>query len=145
MKDGWRPSWSASSHRPDAQRAIVERLISALSSSFSDEHDRLINPSAVLTIDGGTHASVVPTPVRGRTEVIDGLRSLMVEETTAALAAINGTYGITLTRAGRVVGVITAEMASGALSTIWAVCNPEKLHHWNTEGSGAGTDDIERG
>src|SRR5690606_9989470 len=126
------------------QRAIVERLISALSSSFSDEHDRLINPNAVLTIDGGTHASVVPTPVRGRTEVIDGLRSLMAEETTAALAAINGTYGITLTRAGRVVGVITAEMASGALSTIWAVCNPEKLHHWNTEGSGAGTDDIER-
>ena len=64
--------------------------------------------------------------------MVEGLRDLMAAGTTATIASINGSHGITLVRDERVVGVITTEVRAQALSTIWVVCNPEKLRHWNS-------------
>jgi len=67
----------------------------------------------------------------GRSAPSSELVALMTTGTTATMASINGVPGITLVRDGRVAGVITAEVRSGLLRTVWVVCNPEKLRHWN--------------
>jgi len=115
--------------RREAERVVVERFASSLASAFPDGGREVVGLDAVLVVDGGARA----VSARGRDAVIARLRELMTPETSVALASVNGAYGVALSRGGNVVGVITGEVRSARLSTIWVVCAPEKLRHWNAD------------
>ena len=90
-----------------------------------------VHREVLLTIDSGGLLPGTSTHSEGRVAAASALLALVTPETSATLASINGEPGIILTRDGAVAGVITAETRSGMLSSIWVVCNPEKLRHWN--------------
>lgn len=91
----------------------------------------LLHRDVTLVIDSGGHADTATIPLDGRSAASSELISLMITGTTTAMASINSVPGITLVRDDRVVGVLTADVRSGRLSSVWVVCNPEKLRHWN--------------
>ncbi|WP_449407364.1 hypothetical protein [Microbacterium maritypicum] len=84
-----------------------------------------------MVIDSGGHLNTASIPLNGRAAAASELVSLMSVGTTTATASVNSVPGIILLREDRVVGVITADLRSGRLSSVWVVCNPEKLRHWN--------------
>ncbi|MDX2401126.1 sigma-70 family RNA polymerase sigma factor family protein [Microbacterium algeriense] len=91
----------------------------------------LLHRSVTLVVDSGGHANTASIPLTGRSAAASELMALMTPGTATATTSINSVPGITLTRDGRVVGVISADVRSGRLSNVWVVCNPEKLRHWN--------------
>lgn len=112
-------------------RRLVERL--AVAMSTIDEHAvrDLLRPDVVLIVDGGGIAPAPSTPVTGRSAAASGLTAVAAPETAVTMASINGMPGLVLARGEVVIAAVTAEMRAGLLSTVWVVCNPEKLRHWN--------------
>lgn len=125
------PVWP---HR-GADHAIDGRLMERLAVAMSmvDEHAvrQLLRPDAVLIVDSGGLAPSPSTPARGRSAAASRLTALVAPETAVAMASINGMPGLVLSRGEVVVAAVTTEVRAGLLSTVWVVCNPEKLRHWN--------------
>lgn len=90
-----------------------------------------VRREVLLTIDSGGLLPGPSTILDGRAAAASALLALVTPETSVTVASINGEPGVILTRDDAVIGVITAETRSGMLSSIWVVCNPEKLRHWN--------------
>lgn len=115
---------------------LDERAMKALGQALTvrDQHavGALLAPNVVLLIDSGSLVPTGSTRVAGRRAVVSELHALMASShTTAAMASINGVPGLTLVRDERIVAAITAERRSRLLSSVWVVCNPDKLRHWN--------------
>ena len=91
----------------------------------------LLHRAVTLVVDSGGHVNTASIPLSGRSAAAAELVALMTSGTSAVMASINSVPGITLQRDGRVVGIVTAEFRSGRLSSVWVVCNPEKLRRWN--------------
>lgn len=85
----------------------------------------------VLVVDSGGRMPPSSAPVEGRAAASAGLAALMTPETTVVTTSINGVPGLVFERGDTVLAAVTAESRSGLLTSVWVVCNPEKLRHWN--------------
>lgn len=111
----------------------MEELAIALVSADQEVVRAVLSPDVVLTIDSGGSVPTASTPLEGRSSAASALVALMTAETSVTTASINSAPGLLLTSDATVVGAVAAEMRSGLLSSVWVVCNPEKLRHWNRE------------
>lgn len=106
-------------------------LATALTSNDEDALRELLHPEVILIIDSGGRIPDASEPIEGQTAASTALLKLMTSDTSITFASINSVPGLTLTRGKQVVGAVTAEMRSRLLSSVWVVCNPDKLRHWN--------------
>ncbi|MFD5214247.1 hypothetical protein [Microbacterium sp. NPDC058345] len=110
---------------------VVERLAVALAAGDRDEIRAVLHPQVVLTIDSGGLVPGASTPLRGAAAASEALLALTTPDTSATMASINSVRGFLLVREDVVVAAVTAEVRTRLLATLWVVCNPEKLRHWN--------------
>ncbi|MEV7602813.1 RNA polymerase sigma factor SigJ [Kitasatospora sp. NPDC089797] len=96
----------------------------------------VLDPSAVMTADGGGAVGAALRPVEGGARiaqymvaVAQAAPGLVLEERT-----VNGLPGLVALRAGAVVTVAAFEVADGRVSRIWVVRNPAKLGAWTPQG-----------
>jgi RNA polymerase sigma-70 factor (ECF subfamily) len=126
------PAWARRKRRGAPDTAIIDALATALVSADDSAVRAVLHRDVVLTIDsGGLLAPTASTSLEGRVATASALTALLAPGTAVSGASINGAAGLVLTRDESVVSAITGEMRSGMLSSIWVVCNPEKLRHWN--------------
>lgn len=125
-----RPAWLRRRHR-GATETIIEEFSRALTEKDDAAVRRLLDRAVTLVVDSGGHLNTAPVPLNGRSAASSELLALMTVRTTAVVASVNGAPGLTLVRADRVVGVVTAEVHSLRVTGVWVVCNPDKLRHWN--------------
>ncbi|WP_433675769.1 hypothetical protein [Microbacterium gorillae] len=131
MSRGYEPGSLGRGRRGVGDRDLLERLRRGLVARDADAIGELLHPEAAVVIDSGGHLPTVDIPVTGRSAVVAELVALMVPETGAASASINGVPGLTILRDRQIVGTLTAEVRSGRLAVVWVVCNPDKLRPWN--------------
>ncbi|WP_426186825.1 hypothetical protein [Microbacterium sp. TWP3-1-2b2] len=127
------PTWARRRRRGAPDEATMEELAITLVSADQEVVRAVLSPDVVLTIDSGGMVPTASAPLEGRSAAASALLALMTSETSVTMASINSAPGLLLTRGATVVGAVTAEMRSGLLSSVWVVCNPEKLRHWNRE------------
>ncbi|MFC4140090.1 MULTISPECIES: hypothetical protein [unclassified Microbacterium] len=125
------PTWLRRRRHDAADGDTLAALAAALSAQDHGATRGLLRADVVVIIDSGGHLPTPSSPVIGRPDAASELLALMAPDTDFADASVNGIPGLTLIREQRVVGVLTAEGRSGLLSSVWVVCNPEKLHRWN--------------
>lgn len=125
------PAWARRRRRGAPGSATIEALGTALMSADESGARAVLHREVILTIDSGGLVPTASTSLKGRVAAASALMGLLTPETTVSGASINGAAGLVLSRDDSVVGTITGEMRSGMLSSIWVVCNPEKLRHWN--------------
>lgn len=91
----------------------------------------LLAADVVAVGDGGGKAPAFPKPIHGREKVarlITGARRLTVE--TVQHVEVNGQPGALLLDAeGKLLVVLTLDIADGLVQTVRAVSNPDKLRH----------------
>ncbi|MFK3677281.1 hypothetical protein ACI2IP_06085 [Microbacterium sp. NPDC090218] len=128
------PAWLRRRRRGAPDPRIMEQLATAMSAADERVIREVLRADVVLIIDSGGFVPAVSTPQHGRAAVAAGLIALMApEETSVAPTSINGASGFVLSRDEVVVAAVTAELRAGLLSSIWVVCNPEKLRQWNRD------------
>ncbi|MDW8805263.1 RNA polymerase sigma factor SigJ [Streptomyces scabiei] len=95
----------------------------------------LLDPSAVLTADGGGLVGAVLRPVEGGTRIARYLVALADRAPGLELVerSVNGVPGLVARRAGVVMTVASFDVRDGHVTRIWAVRNPEKLRPWTGE------------
>lgn len=125
------PAWSRRMRRGATERDLIERLATALASSDRAGVLATLQPHVILTIDSGGLLPNALTPLVGATAAAAALAALVTDGVSVVMASINGAPGFILRRDGTVVGAVSAEMRAGSLRSLWVVCNPEKLRHWN--------------
>jgi RNA polymerase sigma factor (sigma-70 family) len=94
----------------------------------------MLAPDVVLHADGGGKTQAITKPLAGRQNVTRMLISLLRRArnmgASIRLAWVNGRPGAVLYDAeGRVVSVMELDVADGAIQTMHAVVNPDKLGH----------------
>lgn len=125
------PAWARRRRRGAPDTAAMESLARALVSTDEAAIRAVLHAEVVLTVDSDGLMPSAATPSEGCDAAASGLLELMTPDTSIEQASINSVPGLTLSRDQTVVAAISAEMRSGMLSSIWVVCNPEKLRHWN--------------
>ncbi|WP_060877858.1 sigma factor-like helix-turn-helix DNA-binding protein, partial [Streptomyces scabiei] len=95
----------------------------------------LLDPSAVLTADGGGLVGAVLRPVEGGARIARYLVALADRAPGLELVerSVNGVPGLVARRAGVVMTVAAFDVRDGHVTRIWAVRNPEKLRPWTGE------------
>lgn len=109
----------------------MEDLADAMAAADERAIRDILRPDVVVLIDGGGLVTVPTTPVEGHFAAAATLVELSSDETSAVMASINGVPGFVLSRNDVVVAAVTAEARAQLLSSVWVVCNPDKLRHWN--------------
>ncbi|MBE1602028.1 RNA polymerase sigma factor SigJ [Streptomyces stelliscabiei] len=96
----------------------------------------LLDPSAVLTADGGGTVGAVLRPVEGGARIARYLVAIadMAPGLELLERSVNGVPGLVARRAGAVTTVAAFDVSDGHVTRIWAVRNPEKLRPWAREG-----------
>lgn len=95
----------------------------------------LLAADVVVYADGGGKAPAFPRPVHGRERAARLLLASTSQGPRLAVSgqravAINGQPGtLLLDGEGRPVAAITIDILDDQIQTVWAVSNPEKLHH----------------
>lgn len=125
------PAWARRRRRGAADSATIDALATALMWGDDSDVRTVLHRDVMLTIDSGGLVPTGSTSLEGRVAAASALMALLTPETKVSGASINGAAGLVLSRDDSVVGTITGELRSGMLSSIWVVCNPEKLRHWN--------------
>jgi RNA polymerase sigma-70 factor (ECF subfamily) len=81
-----------------------------------------------VTDSGG---QVVTTDrIRGAEQVANCVVELAGPDVVLTVEAVNGRPGVVLRTGGRVVAVLSPDVAGQKISTVWIVLNPDKLRHW---------------
>jgi SnoaL-like domain len=123
---------------PLARRAdgeeLARRFFEAAAGGDMDALLGMLAPDVVVHGDGGGKAQVIGKPVAGRQPVMRLLVGLFRRGRALGislrLAWVNGQPGAVMYDAeGRVVSVFELDVADGAVQTIRAVVNPDKLGH----------------
>ncbi|MER7441368.1 RNA polymerase sigma factor SigJ [Micromonospora avicenniae] len=96
----------------------------------------LLDPSAVMTADGGGLVGTVLRPIEGRTRIAQYLVAIAEKAPGLELLvrSVNGVPGLVAQRAGVVMTVASLDVVDGRVTRIWAVRNPEKLRPWVRDG-----------
>lgn len=125
-------------------RRIVEEFLAAAASGDTERLVQLLTVDVTSTGDGGGKVPARATPLTGalpvarfvrglftatpaRLELIGGVPALYIQD-------VNGTVGVVVVVAGRVVGVICPQVTSEGIAALHIQVNPDKLaratHHW---------------
>jgi RNA polymerase sigma-70 factor, ECF subfamily len=129
--DERRPRFEAS--REERQR-LADRFFDAVENGDTEGLVGLLAHDVVVHGDGGAKAPSWPRPIYGRDNVsrlLLGLRSQWAKVgITLRRTEINGQPGaLFLDRQGRLISIFSLDVAGGAVQTIRAIVNPEKLGH----------------
>ncbi|HEY3034240.1 MAG TPA: RNA polymerase sigma-70 factor [Streptosporangiaceae bacterium] len=94
----------------------------------------LLSHDVVLYGDGGGKAPAAPKPVFGREKVIHLLMAIATQSRKAGIRArpaeVNGQPGALFTdRPGRIVYLMSLDIADGLVQTVRSIVNPDKLGH----------------
>ncbi|WP_030667889.1 RNA polymerase sigma factor SigJ [Streptomyces cellulosae] len=96
----------------------------------------LLDPTAVMTADGGGMVGTVLRPVEGGARIAQYMVAIADKAPGLELLerSVNGVPGLVAQRAGVVMTVASFDVSEGRVTRIWAVRNPQKLRPWAREG-----------
>lgn len=96
----------------------------------------LLDPSAVMTADGGGLAGAALRPVEGDARIASYMVAIADRAPGLELLerSVNGAPGLVALRGGVVLTVASFDVTEGRVARIWVVRNPEKLRPWVTRG-----------
>ena len=94
----------------------------------------MLAPDAVLVGDGGGKARAIPKPMAGGTQVARALASFykLADQAGVMLvpAVVNGQPGFrSLDPQGRIINVVSVDIADGRIQRVHSILNPDKLAH----------------
>lgn len=111
--------------------AVTEAFLAACAGGDTATVLSLLAPDVSFVSDGGGLASAVPAPVRGAAEVgrlmVAFARSAVRRGATVTGVHLNGRPGVVAQEHGVAVSAVAFDVVEGAIHTIRAVRNPEKL------------------
>lgn len=131
MSRGQDPARLRRRHRDAAAQTTVAELAVALAEGDLAGIRAVLRTDSVLIVDSGGRMPESSALVEGRIAASAALAALMTTGTAVVMASINSAPGFVIVRDDRVVAAVSAEARSGLLATVWVVCNPDKLRHWN--------------
>ncbi|MFF1556225.1 RNA polymerase sigma factor SigJ [Streptomyces sp. NPDC058279] len=132
------PATAAATAAPTAtatatgQADAVRRVKAAWESKDIAALVDLLDPAAVLTVDGGGMVGAALRPVEGGARIAQYMVAIADKAPGLELLerSVNGVPGLVAQRAGTVMTVASFEVTDGRVTRIWAVRNPEKLRPW---------------
>ena len=94
---------------------------------------RVLDPGVVLRSDGGGVVSAARNPVTGADKVARFLLGSLQKNPTATVLEQETPDGLgfAMWDEGRIIGVVTLEVAAGAVADVRMMMNPNKLTLWN--------------
>jgi hypothetical protein len=101
----------------------------------------LLHPDVTVLVDRGV-AVGAPDAAESTVHGVDPAARRLVRLFADAPHAfafehpVNGRTGLVITEAGRVIGVLSAEVGERSISHVWIVLNPDKLQGWNVSSGG---------
>ena len=104
------------------QRGDIEALIA------------LLDPTVIVTNDGGGTVRAALRPIVGADRVIRYLTGVRRREADVdtSVVNVNGQAGLRMQRNGATIAVAAVEVREGLITQLWVVRNPEKLTCWNS-------------
>lgn len=115
--------------------SAVHRLYLACAARDRSAIVRLLDPQVTAVIDSGGRVPAWRVPVVGPERVAALLLEILTQQPTViSRESVNGRPGLVLRAFGRVTGVLSVDVHSTLVTTIWIVLNPDKLRHWNIPG-----------
>ncbi|MFF0345536.1 RNA polymerase sigma factor SigJ [Kribbella sp. NPDC004875] len=112
---------------------LVERFIAAAVDGDVEGLEAILHEDAAIWADGGGKAIAAREPIFGRSSAAQYLAGLAAgpRALTARLsvAEVNNAPAILVHESGELTGVLVPEIHDGAITTIRAVLNPDKLAH----------------
>jgi RNA polymerase sigma-70 factor (ECF subfamily) len=114
--------------------ALAARFYEVCRSGDAAALERLLAEDVTFTGDGGGKAPAIARPLAGRGSVLKFVLGLIriAQQSNFVLepTEVNGRPGLTARdAAGRLVSVLSLEVADGAVAALYSVVNPEKLRH----------------
>jgi RNA polymerase sigma-70 factor (TIGR02957 family) len=126
-----RPRFESSREQRDE---LATRFFAAAEEGDLDGLEELLAHDVVLRGDGGGKAPALKRALHGRARVartlVAGLRALARMGLIVRREEVNGQPGaLFLDREGRLIGVLTLDVAEGKIQGVSSVVNPDKLRH----------------
>jgi len=121
----------ASSGRVAEHQALVERFLEAAGGGDIAGLKRIFAEDVTSVADGGDTPGVARLPVHGREKVARYLATVTgryIGGLMMSIREVNGTPGVLGRRGTTLLGVLVPEFASGGISVIRIVADPDKLH-----------------
>ncbi|MFY0510586.1 RNA polymerase sigma factor SigJ [Streptomyces anulatus] len=120
----------------DARADVVRRVKEAWENKDIAALVDLLDPSAVMTADGGGLAGAALRPVEGDARIASYMVAIagLAPGLELLERSVNGAPGLVALRGGVVLTVASFDVTEGRVARIWVVRNPEKLRPWVTRG-----------
>ncbi|MFB4319928.1 RNA polymerase sigma factor SigJ [Actinomadura sp. 21ATH] len=98
----------------------------------------LLDPTAVMTADGGGAARTALRPIEGGAHIARYMVAIAEKAPGLELLerSVNGAPGLVARHAGTIIAVAAFDVADGRVTRIWTVRNPQKLRPWERNGQG---------
>jgi RNA polymerase sigma factor (sigma-70 family) len=109
------------------QRKVVDAWLEASRRGDFEALVALLDPDAVLRVDGGVHAAGTSKSVRGAAEIARQALLFASGARFGAPALVNGTVGIVAAPAGRPVAVLAFTISDARIHEIDILADPERL------------------
>jgi RNA polymerase sigma-70 factor (ECF subfamily) len=115
---------------------VLLRLLAACRSRDEEAVRATLSSDVTVVVDSGGHADEPQPRAHGIDEAARLLLRIFVLTPAVSISeqSVNGRPGLVVRRADRVVGVVSASVASHTIGAAWIVVNPDKLRHWNAAG-----------
>jgi RNA polymerase sigma-70 factor, ECF subfamily len=119
---------------PEQRHRLAARFLKAAREGDMEGLVALLAPDAVLVGDGGGKARSIPRPMAGGARVARALAAFYVQGVelgvTLEPALVNGQPGFRARDAdGRVVNIVSLDVAGGVVQRVYSMLNPDKLAH----------------
>ncbi|MEU6957415.1 RNA polymerase sigma factor SigJ [Streptomyces sp. NPDC045714] len=120
----------------DARTDVVRRVREAWENKDIAALVDLLDPSAVMTADGGGLVGAALRPIEGDTRIAAYMVAIADRAPGLELLerSVNGAPGLVALRGGVVLTVASFDVTDGRVARIWVVRNPEKLRPWVPQG-----------
>ncbi|MFJ9107617.1 RNA polymerase sigma factor SigJ [Streptomyces sp. NPDC102283] len=118
----------------DTRTEVVRRVKEAWENKDIAALVDLLDPTAVMTADGGGLVGAAPHPIEGDARIASYMVAIADRAPGLVLweRSVNGAPGLVALRDGVVLTVASFDMTDGRVGRIWVVRNPEKLRPWAT-------------